>query len=153
MAALSQYGQRSQAAAHAFNHSCGTGTTEEIQSSFQTFVRAKACAAEAQQIVIGLTRESYHDTGAQWSSQHPDAKPNLLRVAGLRLAVAKDKAAAMLEREQARMGDQFDGHDSPVYKREAARVSALEAVLNRIQSQPIQDVFANTASTLLSWDE
>jgi hypothetical protein len=155
IAALSQYGQESQAAAGAFNHAVKTGTIEEIQAAFEAWVQVKACAEQAQQIMIGLQHDSYHDAGAQWVAANPDAKDVLLRVCELRLQVARDRAASIKADEQSRLDSlgEFSADDSPVYKREADKVAALEAILNRINTQEIQDVFANTASTLLEWDE
>ena len=153
IAALSAYGQKSQEAVCAFNHACSTGTSEEIQAAFEAYVKAKGCAAEAQQVVVGLTRDSYRDAGAQWVAGHPQAKDVLLKVCELRLQQAKEKAATALANESQRLGPEYDANDSPIVKRQADKVKALEVILNRVNTQAIEDTFTNAASTLLEWDE
>jgi hypothetical protein len=55
----------------------------------------------------------------------------------------------VLADEQFRLGEEYDANDSPPVKRESAKLAALEAMLNRISTQPIGDVFADAAIVLL----
>ena len=85
----------------------------------------------------------------QWLGQHQDAKSVLQRVCECRLQQAKEMAATALASEGERLGPEYDAADSPIVKRMAAKVEALQSVLNRIQSQPIEDTWLNAASYLL----
>jgi hypothetical protein len=150
---LGSYRQRQQAEAAKLNAALTNGSPEEIQRAFEAWAMQEFYADKAQTTLTAMIRGNVTGDGLiQWLGQHPDAKTILLRCCELRLQQAKERAASALADEQARLGPEYDAADSPVVKRQAGRVRNLEAVLKRIQSQPIEDVWLNLAGALLGYE-
>ena len=79
-----------------------------------------------------------------------DAKRVLIEAYQASIAEAEEKHADILASEQARLGEEFDGNESPPVRRAKGRLEHLKHALQKIKESQVGDVFVNFARQLLN---
>jgi hypothetical protein len=154
LAALTSVREETSMAYRAFTTACETEDQETIKAAMDRWLNAAPRWEHAQREYLSLqAQKNYGSTFLKFKAEFPDARDVLLRAVEHRLVQAKQHAATVLVEEMARMKPEgFDEEtirDSTRCKRANGRVSHLETVKRRIETETIEATWRQLASQLL----
>jgi hypothetical protein len=153
LAALTAIPAREREAYRAFSNACKTDDTRQIEAALDDWLDVAPRAEHARrEYNATLALRTYGSTMTTFKGEFPNAKAVLLRACQVRLKQAMDRAGIVLTQETERLrpegftADQIA--DSPQVRRTAGKVRGLNAILSRIQAEPIEVVWKTFAKQL-----
>ncbi len=154
VAELASYQEQEQSASAAYSRALKSGDVQQVREALREWLPLRPLVEFAQRELgaLNATRTYGGDIEA-FKSVAPNAKEVLLAACQCELSAAKADAEQARVDERARLSDEFDESDvasSPVVRRQAAKVSGLEAMLHRIETESIETTWKSFAEQLLS---
>jgi len=154
IAELASYQKREQSASAAYSRAIKSGDLQQVREALREWLPLRPLLEFTQRELGALNAtRTYGGDFTQFANENKNAREVLLAACRARLSTANADADQARADERARLSDEFDESDvasSPIVKRQAAKVSGLEAMLHRSETESIETTWKSFAEQLLS---